>query len=59
MVQYGLGCSPKPATSGRPPPKGIAVSATSHDLSQVGSVWDRGGREGGCQSVSPLIDNLS
>ena len=59
MALCGLGCSPKPATSGRPPPKGIAVSVTRHDLSQVGSVWDRGGGEGGCQSVSPLIVNLS
>ena len=46
MALCGLGCSPKPATSGRPPPKGIAVSATRHDLSQVGSVWDRGGEKG-------------
>ena len=59
MVLCGLGCGPKPVTSGGPPPKGIAVSATRHDLSQVGSVWERRGGEGGCQSVSPLINNLS
>ena len=46
MAQYGLGCSPKSATSGEPPPKGIAVSAPRHDLSQDGSVWGRGGEKG-------------
>ena len=46
MAQYGLGCSSRPATSGKPPPKGIAVSAPRHDLSQDGSVWERGGEKG-------------
>ena len=46
MAQYGLGCSPKPATSGKPPPKGIAVSASRRDLSQDALVRGRGGEKG-------------
>ena len=46
MEIFSVYWSPKPATSFLWEPKGIAVSVTRHDLSQVGSVWDRGGEKG-------------